>query len=97
MESIANNKHVEDRLARSNKDALGPHVPKNLRVHMTEGHKLPGHPSRQQIHHACVIGLRINNSSSKPRVKCESYFSGRRWTTIEKWMEFLSIINGEQV
>lgn len=75
---------------------LGPHIPRELRVYMCEGHKLPDTPTPQQLHHACTVGRRIGNRKRAPRVKCASYISEKRWTTKEAWIEFLSIINEEQ-
>lgn len=62
---------------------------------MGEAESLPESPTPRQLHNACVVGKRIGNRHSAPRVKCRSEQWPKRWTTVEWWLDFLAAVNEE--
>lgn len=89
-------RNILDMARKSKRVVLSSTTPSELRVLMSQGHKLSGNPSRQQLHKACVIGSRVGHSARGKRVKCASRIGpGARWTTAEAWDEYEAIINGE--
>lgn len=84
-------------MASDNGVVISRDTPHHLRVYMGEGDRLPGKPSRQQLHMACTVGARVGGKRKGPRVKCKSRVGPlhKRWTTVEAWNEYDAIINGE--
>lgn len=81
---------------KANGFVISPHTPHELRVYMSEGHRLTGQPTRQQLHKACTVGARVGHSARGKRIKCPSRVGpSKRWTTAEGWDWYEAQINGE--
>lgn len=85
-------------MSKSNGFVVNPATPRNLRVYIGEGDRLPGSPDRQQLHKACTIGARVGASTLNRRVKCPSRVGplGKRWTTLEAWNWYDAQLNGDE-